>query len=287
MISIAVTDLCKNYGDHPALTGLTFSVEKGEIFGLLGANGAGKTTTLEILEGLRKQSSGTFSLSGKLGVQLQSASLPDSIHCEEALALFSRWHGLAPDAGLLERFGLAPLVKKPYHTLSTGQKRRLHLALALIGEPDIILLDEPTAGLDVAGRMALHECIRTLKQKGKTILLASHDMAEVQSLCDRLVIIKSGKAAFTGTPEALARYTAGEKRLAFQTMPPLSTAGLTACRLVGTGEAGQLFEGEDLAATLEELLEAAREQGATVLGINTQHTSLDEAFLEVTKEAVK
>ena len=151
--AIQVNELRKSYGDHAVLKGLTFHVAKGEVFALLGVNGAGKTTALECMEGLRKYDGGSVVADGRMGIQLQSASLPSHIRPMEAVRLFAKWNRVEADRSMLASLGIQELAKKQYADLSTGQKRRLHLALALISDPDIIFLDEPTAGLDVEGRM--------------------------------------------------------------------------------------------------------------------------------------
>lgn len=195
-LAIQIDRLKKSYGDHTVLKGVTFNVIKGEIFALLGVNGAGKTTALECMEGLRKYDGGSIVVNGRMGIQLQSASLPAHIKPMEAVRLFARWNKAKIDHAMLAALGMNELTKKQYAELSTGQKRRLHLALALISDPDIVFLDEPTAGLDVEGRIALHDQIRKLKAQGKTIILASHDMAEVGSLCDRIAILNDGNIGF-------------------------------------------------------------------------------------------
>lgn len=153
--AIQVYGLKKSYDNNLVLNGLDFEIEKGEIFALLGVNGAGKTTALECIEGLRKYDSGTITLNGKIGIQLQSSPLPAHIKPMEAVRLFSKWNKSKIDFTILNALGIKETAKKQYIQLSTGQKRRLHLALALIGNPDIIFLDEPTAGLDALGRVFL------------------------------------------------------------------------------------------------------------------------------------
>ena len=167
--AIQVRGLKKSYDSSIVLGGLDLDIEKGEAFALLGANGAGKTTALECIEGLRKYDSGTITVNGEMGIQLQSSSLPAHIKPMEAVRLFSKWNRAKIDCTMLNALGMKEIEKKQYIQLSTGQKRRLHLALALIGDPDIIFLDEPTAGLDTLGRVSLHELIRKLKSEGKTI----------------------------------------------------------------------------------------------------------------------
>ena len=160
--AVQVRGLKKSYGNSIVLNGLDLEIEKGEIFALLGVNGAGKTTALECIEGLRKYDNGTIAVNGKMGIQLQSSSLPAHIKPMEAVRLFSKWNKTKIDFTMLNALGIQETTKKQYIQLSTGQKRRLHLALALIGNPDIVFLDEPTAGLDALGRVSLHEQIRKI-----------------------------------------------------------------------------------------------------------------------------
>ena len=162
--ALQVKGLKKSYGNIPVLKGIDFSVQQGEIFALLGVNGAGKTTALECIEGLRAYDNGEITIHGKIGIQLQSATLQAFIKPLEAVNLFSKWNKTKPNTEMLKALGIYELSKKKYAELSTGQKRRLHLALALIGNPDIVLLDEPTAGLDVEARHSLHEQIKALKR---------------------------------------------------------------------------------------------------------------------------
>ena len=164
--AICVEQLKKSYGDRDVLKGLDFNVVLGEVIAVLGVKGAGKTTALECVEGLRKYDGGRVKVNGKVGIQLQSASLPSHIRPMEAVRLFAKWNRAEADVTMLTALGIHELGKKRYADLSTGQKRRLHLALALIGDPDIVFLDEPTAGLDVEGRIALHGQIRQLKAVG-------------------------------------------------------------------------------------------------------------------------
>lgn len=265
--AIQVTNLQKSYGSHKVLQGLTFQVNQGEIFALLGVNGAGKTTALECIEGLRQWDSGTVSIQGKAGVQLQSASLPGHIKVQEAIRLFAHWKGAKPDAAMLQALGIPDLAKKQYQTLSTGQKRRLHLALALLGDPDVLFLDEPTTGLDVEGRQALHQQIRLLNQRGKTILLASHDMAEVESLCHRIAILRQGRTAFLGTVEQLTQQLGKRYTITFQTSQ-------------GRKECAALELGDCLLQQLEEF----RRQGISVEDIQIRRGSLEEHFLQFAEE---
>lgn len=264
--AIQVNELRKSYGDHAVLKGLTFHVSKGEVFALLGVNGAGKTTALECMEGLRKYDGGSVVADGRMGIQLQSASLPSHIRPMEAVRLFAKWNRVEADRSMLASLGIQELAKKQYADLSTGQKRRLHLALALISDPDIIFLDEPTAGLDVEGRSSLHDQIRKLKAQGKTIVLASHDMAEVESLCDRIAILNGGNLAYLGT---VAQLTAKiGKRYAIR---------------ITTGRGTETYHSDHIAETLLELLEKLKRQGIAVLDIEIDRGTLEQDFLEIAR----
>lgn len=266
--ALSVRDLRKRYGDREVLRGVDLAVPTGEIFALLGANGAGKTTTLECIEGLRSYNSGRIELSGTIGVQLQSASLPGHIRGREALNLFARWNGVRPDAAMLAALGSVDLWRKQYRTMSTGQKRRLHLALALLKNPDIVILDEPTAGLDVEGRIILHDYIRHLKQEGRTIILASHDMAEVEELCDRIAILRDGQVVFSGTTQELREQVGSRYRVR------ISTAG-------GTDE--YTVDG-DVAPGLISILEDYKKRNVTVRDVSADRGSLEEHLVRIARE---
>lgn len=172
---INIDSLTKQYGDKVVLNGISYAIKRGEIFALIGTNGAGKTTAIECMEGLRTYN-GKIEIYGKIGVQLQTASLPTNIKVMEAIKLIAKWHATGIDMALVQRLNVEVILNKKYKELLTGQKRRLHLVMAMIGDPDIIFLDEPTAGLDVEGRVALHAEIKELKKRGKTVVMSSHDM---------------------------------------------------------------------------------------------------------------
>ncbi len=264
--AIKISNLTKSYGNHAVLKGLNFCVQQGEIFGLLGINGAGKTTSLECIEGLRKYDSGNITINGIMGIQLQSASLPKYIKVLEAVKLFAKWNNTPLDKTMLDALGIHELAKKPYYQLSTGQKRRLHLALALTRNPDILFLDEPTAGLDVEGQISLHEQIRQLKAIGKTIILASHDMAEVENLCDRIAILSGGKIAFIGTVEQLAETIGKHYNITIQTEN-------------GT----EKYESENIGNSLLSLLMQYKEKGETITDIKIDRGSLEQHFIKIAK----
>ena len=266
--AIKVSNLTKRYGTYVVLDGLDFCVQQGEIFALLGINGAGKTTSLECIEGLRKYDGGSITINGRVGIQLQSASLPKYIKALEAVKLFAKWNKTPLDKIMLDALGIYELAKKTYYQLSTGQKRRLHLALALTRSPDILFLDEPTAGLDVEGRLSLHEQIRQLKAIGKTIILASHDMTEVEDLCDRIAILSSGKIAFIGTVEQL-----GE------------TIGKYYNITIKTENRTKKYESENIGDSLLSLLMQYKEKGETIIDIQIDRGSLEQHFIKIAKGA--
>lgn len=280
-IAVKVENLVKNYGAARIVRDLSFQVEQGGVFGFLGANGAGKTTTLECIEGLRPYDSGTITVNGTAGVQLQSSTLPEDIKAGEALALYRLWN---KKGGNTQAFPLKDIENKRYKNMSAGQKRRLHLALALVGDPDILFLDEPTAGLDVESRALLHEEIRALHKKGKTILLASHDMAEVESLCTRLLILKDGTAAFTGTPQELKSRNGKKHQIRLKTAASLQEGPYKNCRFLSIEQEFAVFEARSKADALYELLGKAMAQGIEVLDIQIGHSSLEESFLDIAKE---
>jgi len=264
--AIQIDGLKKSYGNHTVLKGLTFNVIKGEIFALLGVNGAGKTTALECIESLRKYDSGHIVVNGKMGIQLQSASLPAHIKPMEAVRLFAKWNNTKIDHSMLAALGINELTKKQYTDMSSGQKRRLHLALALINDPDIVFLDEPTAGLDVEGRISLHEQIRRLKAQGKTIILASHDMAEVESLCDRIAILNDGNIVFWGTVAELT-----------------SKIGKRYTLHIKTEQGDENFESDNIGDTMLTLLEDFKQQGIAVLDIKIDRGTLEQHFINMAR----
>ena len=213
---IVVHGLKRRYGGVQALDGISFEVAAGEIFGLLGPNGAGKTTTLECILGLTVADEGRIEIAGidarkdlraaraKIGAVLQATGLQDKITPREALDLFAAFHA-APlkTEDLLIRFGLTEKAHAVFETLSGGQKQRLALALAFVGDPQVLLLDEPTTGLDPQMRREVQDHIQAMKDAGRAILLATHDMEEAARLCDRVAVIARGRIAATGTPRQL------------------------------------------------------------------------------------
>ena len=266
--AMVIQNLRKSYGSHLVLDGISFTVNQGEIFALLGKNGAGKTTALECMEGMLSYEGGSISVKGKIGIQLQSACLPACIRPMEAITLFCKWNRTKPEPSLLKALAIPEMGKTPYEKLSTGQKRRLHLFLTLISHPDILFLDEPTAGLDVEGRISLHNQIRQLKALNKTIILASHDMAEVEALCDRIAILKEGKLLFCGTASEL------KKRLGRQFTIEIKT------------ERGNYRRQTDsLEDTMLAILTDFKKKGLHIQDISIKRGTLEQHFMEATERS--
>ena len=224
--AIVVRGLHKRYGDFEAVRGIDFEVAEGEVFGLLGPNGAGKTTTVEILEGLRPRTSGDVRVLGmdpaneapavkdRVGVSLQATNLPDKITVYEAIELFASFYSRrAPLEPLLKRFQLWEKRAAMYSTLSGGQKQRLALTLALVNEPSIVFLDEPTTGLDPQVRLEIHNLILELKASRTTILLTTHYIEEAERLCDRVAIVDEGRIVAMGPPQELQQRVLGHSRV--------------------------------------------------------------------------
>ncbi len=296
--AVQVRGLKKYYGETPAVDDLSFSVGRGEIFGLLGPNGAGKTTTLECIEGLRTPDSGEIDVGGidpsshhgklwnLIGVQLQTSGLPASMTPKEALVFFSRYHGKHPDFGVLERMGLSGKTDDQYGNLSTGQQRRLSLSLAAAHGPEILFLDEPTAGLDVESRLELHSLMREFREEGKTIILATHDMAEAEKLCDTIVIIIDGKAAITGSPAQIT--AAGDKRTKISVSTRLGTVAenrpaLPGAQIMSVQNGYTYYHSENPGADLSVLLSFLTEKGDEIVDLRAERPSLEERFIEITQ----
>lgn len=225
-----------------------------------------------IIENLKKQYSGNEVLKGI------------SFQVKEALLLFAKWKKASIDWGLTERLGLKEIENKQYRQLSTGQTRRLHLVLSIIGNPDIIFLDEPTAGLDVEGRSELHKEIRAMKSQGKTIIMTSHDMAEVEGLSDRLAILKNGNIAFMGTSEELTGKEKENYKLHIKSKVPLSIFQLHHCSFKAEHQGYIIFETLNLQEGLLEILTLAKEKEIEIEDIKIEHLSLEEGFLNIAKE---
>ena len=294
---IEVKDFRKVYGDFVAVDGISFDVKQGEIFGLLGPNGAGKTSTLESLEGLRAPDSGSLRVAGidptrephklrnLIGVQLQSAGLPESITPDEAMKFFCAYHEVSPRFDLLERLGLNEKRKSQFYELSTGQQRRLALALAVAHKPQVLFLDEPTAGLDVATRVELHDLMRELQAEGTSIILATHDMAEAEEMSDRVGIMLGGKLVNIGTPMEITATGAGLTKVSVRTQnSSLSGTGTTFTAVSqhkSTGEY-EIYFSSDIAPTLSAIITHIESQNDSLIDLRVERPSLEDRFLEIT-----
>lgn len=278
--SIVVKDLYKSYGKKQVLRGVSFSVEQGETFGLLGINGAGKTTAIECIENMRKPDSGEAIVNGTLGIQLQSTSLPDTITAKEAMQVFCSWHKVPYRKELLERFDMAGgHLNKTYASLSTGRKRRLHLALSLCHNPNVLILDEPTAGLDVEGRNALHAEIRKLNAEGVSILMATHDMAEAEALCHHIAILRGGVIARAGTPLDLTANASLQSRVFIKTRGGSLNDFAPQGELTADGYLS--FACKNAAEFLLPLLSHVRARNDDVMDLRVERASIEDIFLEV------
>jgi ABC-2 type transport system ATP-binding protein len=294
---IQVQDFRKTYGDFVAVDGVSFDVRRGEVFGLLGPNGAGKTTTLESVEGLRVPDDGTLRVVGVdptreprklrnlIGVQLQSSGLPESITPVEAMKFFCAYHSVAPRFDLLERLGLSEKRKAQFHELSTGQQRRLALALAVAHNPPVLFLDEPTAGLDVASRVELHDMMRELQNTGTTIVMATHDMAEAEEMSDRVAILLKGKLVIIGTPMEITATGAGLTKVSVRTgQSCLFEPGLTfpAVSQQLSKDQYSIYYSTDIGPTVSAIIAHIEAQEDALIDLRVERPSLEDRFLEIT-----
>ncbi|HEU5383189.1 MAG TPA: ABC transporter ATP-binding protein [Ktedonobacteraceae bacterium] len=301
--ALVVDTMSKSYGSHRVVDQLAFTVRHGEIFALLGPNGAGKTTTIEILEGYRTPDSGSVRVLGldpvrqgrmlkpRIGVMLQQDGLYPDLNAREVLGLFAGYYERPRNVGeLLRLVGLEDAAKTRYRRLSGGQKRRLALAVTLVGNPQLVFLDEPTTGMDPQARLATWDIIRALKRQGVTVLLTTHLMDEAERLSDRVAIIDHGRlvaldspAGLTGTQDAnLVRFVA----------PPgldcTQLARLPAARKAEEIRPGSyLLETESAPALLAELTAWLRDQQVTLTELRVGHGSLEDLFLRLTGTEVR
>jgi ABC-2 type transport system ATP-binding protein len=296
-LALFVDRLLKTYGEIVAADNVSFEVQRGEIFGLLGPNGAGKTTTLECLEGLRQPSAGVLRVLGidptreprklnrVIGVQLQSSGMPPSMTVAEAMQFFCAYHGVKPRYELLERLGLADKVGNQHHELSMGLQRRLALALAVAHDPPIVFLDEPTAGLDVASRVHLHELMQELKEQGTTIILSTHDMAEAEKMTDRVAILLRGRIVATGTPRELTAMGSGLTRVSVRSEGSTlhrSPQQFPAVERQLLREEYAVYYTHDPGPVVMGVLAAINAQGDRLIDLRVERPSLEERFLEIT-----
>lgn len=302
---IQVERLEKSYGAFAAVKDIDFEVRAGEVFGLLGPNGAGKTSTVEILEGLRPRSGGRVSVLGidpavetrqlkdRIGVCLQSTNLQEKIKVREAIELFASFYTRTVDgAKLLERLQLHEKREAYYSTLSGGQKQRLALALALINDPQVLFLDEPSAGLDPQARLEIHELILDLRREQRTILLTTHYIEEAEKLCDRVAIIDEGRIVAFGSPREIQERTFSSSTIEIELTEPLEAVAVpqwAECEKISIDDSrrGIAVVSKRPARTVVEMVKWLDERGAELSDIRIKRPSLEEAFIELTGKSLR
>jgi ABC-2 type transport system ATP-binding protein len=302
---IQVEGLRKNYGDLAAVKGIDFEVQAGEVFGLLGPNGAGKTTTVEILEGLRARSGGrvavldcdpevqTRRLKDRVGVCLQATNLQEKIKVREAMELFASLYTRTVDAGqLLKRLQLWEKRESLYSQLSGGQKQRLALALALLNDPQVLFLDEPSAGLDPQARLEIHGLVQDLRREQRTILLTTHYIEEAEKLCDRVAIVDEGRIVAIGTPRQIQSSTLADSSIELECAQPLADGPMP--QFAGA----QKISLDDSrtritvacshpARTIVEMIKWLDQKGIELADIRIKRPSLEDAFIELTGKSLR
>jgi ABC-2 type transport system ATP-binding protein len=299
--AVAVRDLRKDYGKVEAVRGVSFGIETGACFGLLGPNGAGKTTTVEILEGLLAATAGEVEVLGRrwgrddheirerLGVCLQETVLSEKLEVGETLALFRAFYrqGRTPEA-VIDEVGLGEKRRARVGELSGGQKQRLAVACALVGDPELLFLDEPTTGLDPQSRRQVWDLVRGFKTRGRTVLLTTHYMDEAEKLCDRIAVIDHGKIIAEDTPRELIRTLGGDHVIdialdeADGAPPPEAFAALPAVRAAHREAGHVVLTVSEPHVALPALLDRLESAGVSLAGLSTRHASLEDVFVSLT-----
>jgi len=297
--ALSVRGLNKRYGAVEAVRGVTFEVGAGEIFGLIGPNGAGKSTTLECVLGLCEPDSGAISVAGidarsdpagarqKVGAQLQASALPDGMTPRQALRLCASFYDRAArPEDLIGRFDLGEKADARFSTLSGGQRQRLALALAFVNEPEVVILDEPTAGLDPPARRQLHELIAAQRSEGRTIVFTTHYLEEARSLCDRVAIIDRGSLVALDATEALVARCGTVPRLRFRTERALDAAAIGALpgvvRAVPDGDCAWILETTAVNRTIAALGSLVDGRGGELLDLQIHRPTMEDVFVELT-----
>jgi ABC-2 type transport system ATP-binding protein len=297
--AVSVRNLHKRYGDAIAAADVSFEVNEGEIFGLLGPNGSGKTTTVECIQGLRRRDGGQVDVFGAdplrdlarvrrtVGSQLQDAALPDRLKVWEALDLFASLtaDGI-PWTTLLEDWGLTPQRNTAFGDLSGGQKQRLLVALALVNDPAVVILDEMTTGLDPAARRVVWELVEAVRQRGTTVILVTHFMDEAERLCDRLGVMSAGRVVATGTPRQLVADQTSRVTVRFTTPPDVDLPPLRSVQ--GVDEVARDGEHVTVGGTgplLARVAHALVEGGLEPEDLRAEMPTLEEAYLALTRTA--
>jgi ABC-2 type transport system ATP-binding protein len=292
--AIVVDGLRKSYGEIEAVRGISFNVEEGEVFGLLGPNGAGKTTTIEILEGYRARDAGNVTVLGvdphsggrklreRVGLVLQEAAVPPMLSVTELVELYRGYYPAPrPAAEIIELVGLTEKAGERVRKLSGGQQRRLDVALGLVGDPELIFLDEPTTGFDPSARRAAWEVVRNMRTLGKTIVLTTHYMDEAQYLADRICVIAQGLVVAQGTPETLRAGTEQLTHIRFELPSGVDAAALPLP--VRFEEVTAIIETKSPTRTLNDLTTWAVAHGLELPNLEVTRPSLEDVYLELTK----
>jgi len=302
---IHVQQLQKSYDKVEAVKGIDFQVAQGEVFGLLGPNGAGKTSTIEILEGLRPRTGGEATVLGfdperqkqqlkdRIGVCLQATNLQAKIRVQEALELFGSFYTRRLSSEqLLKRLQLWEKRGAFYDTLSGGQKQRLALALALVNDPQLLFLDEPTTGLDPQIRLEIHGLIEEMKSENRTVVLTTHYIEEAERLCDRVAIIDEGKIVAMGTPRELQQQSQGQSRIDIVTDQPMNRSALPQwpdaqeSKLAEDGRSLTVYSSRP-ARTLFEIMKWLDHQGMQLEDVHLKRPTLEDVFVELTGKRLR
>jgi len=307
MTAISVAGLVKTYPGVRAVKGISFDVKKGEIFGVVGPNGAGKTTTIECIEGLRTPDQGSIEVMGidalsnhdavqqQIGVQLQATTLYDHIKVREAFSLFASLYKKQIDWGnkwqvLAERFDLTEKINHYYQTLSGGQKQRLHIALALVHDPEIVFLDELTTGLDPQARRRMWDLLSEIRDRGKTIFLTTHYMEEAEYLCDRVAIFNEGEIIALDSPAGLIAQLGGDNRILFSVDKQVSIEAfksLSSVSKVDQIDDKFVLYSSESSKVLKQLIRMAEENNWEIEDLHVQKASLEDVFLSLTGKEIE
>ena len=300
---VIVRELHKRYDDVQAAQDVSFEIENGEIFGLLGPNGSGKTTTLECVIGLRQPDERAIEVCGidarrrpqavkeKIGAVLQTIALQDKITPREALSLFASFYrDSASPTDLLQRFGLAEKADVPFDTLSGGQRQRLGVALAFVNNPELVFLDEPTTGLDPQSRRDLHTDIARMKRDGRTVLLTTHYLDEAEQLCDRIAIIDRGRIIASGPPHSLIAESTAMQSVSLTTARPLEQAwlsGVPGLDDLVCEDRHVRFRTATASRTVAALMRLLDEHGVELTDLQVRKATLEDVFIALTGDGVR